>query len=452
MGAMLPKKIEIIRRALPILIAGLFLLPVSTMAGIEDLKLGMKSMYAEPGDTVWMPVYLVNHEDILVSRCSFDLSFCGSPGITFLGFSQEHSSFLDWVDQSDSGDGSGFARQYVFDGTQNVAGYGDGEIVRFQFAVSPGESVDAVCSLGISAIRIKTDDGNLVYPAEFARTIDVVAEKPPAVGDVDGNGTVTGEDAQLLLLRATGATTDTNLAGTLDISGNGVVTGYDASLILAHSVGLIARLVPQEDDYAPGFSRGDEWGSYRRLFIDLPVQVASTVYRYDIYGYEIQGLVSATVELDIRAPVHGIKAVESGVRGSVVSGHHDSDRDRYTAAVVTSDPVENGRVQLFSVFVSHDPLGGVPGVFSFENASVNEFSDIHTSAYDVPTRVFRSRPGPKLRAGESAIRVFDLQGRVVSQKRVQSEVSIIPERHAVRALAPGVYVREKTPKHSDNLK
>ena len=38
------------------------------------INFGMKITYCNPGDTVWVPIYLTNYEDFAISACQFSIS------------------------------------------------------------------------------------------------------------------------------------------------------------------------------------------------------------------------------------------------------------------------------------------------------------------------------------------------------------------------------------------
>jgi hypothetical protein len=206
------------------------------------VNLGIKTHFASPGDTLWVPVYIANFGAVTLESCQFALGY-DSGVIEILDMKLDSGLAKDWSLLDWNRDGK-TPLPIALGGARHPLGYGEGELFRIRVHVKPEAEPGDQSPLDPQDVRF--DEGKIIAATSVAGRIKV--EKPRILyGDVDGDGEADLEDALLILKHAVGRLDlpDPELpaftVAVADVSGNGEVTGHDAALVFQYSLGHIPR-------------------------------------------------------------------------------------------------------------------------------------------------------------------------------------------------------------------
>jgi hypothetical protein len=330
---------------------------------VLDISLGMRDAYIIAGDSLSVPVNLLNHEMASsVISCKFTLRISDTSSIRFSGATSDR-----WT------------AERLADGTMNFKStvgpihYGDYEIGRLKFSASSGAHPGDTIAIKLSSIEIGLEASVLKRDTVRSRIV-IVAQKPAALpGDVTNDGVVNSQDAQTILqcVANAGAVSINAPCQTIglrqaDISGNGRITAFDAALVLSSGIGQMAALDGQ------GLLPSSVSLSDARVTISAPECAATDVYRYHVYAKMSAGLISAQMGFWCDSQiVYRVKTATSSVPGAIVMTSSGDATRRYSIALMSSDGLNLQNVELATIVVQHR-MGKTAGGLKLTNVFMNE--------------------------------------------------------------------------------
>lgn len=342
----------------------------SLIQPIQKINIGMRSVYAQPGDDIWIPVFIANYEDAVeISSCQFSLRFDTSV-VTFMEAHRD-SGFADsWL--FDANDSAPDSIYFALGGIETSLGYGEGELMRCRFQVREDAADGAYTYLQIGNVMI--NEGSSISVTTTRGKI-TVADPDVMYGDVSGNGDVTAYDGAKVLQYVVGAlnlpdeTAPNFSLEVADVSGNDVITSYDAALILQYSIGLISQFPVEILAKRAATLAG---------MANLSLSVAShdaqqTVY--ELSGTNLCGYVSGefVIEFDPAMVDLAVGEVNPEIRNSTLQTALDAQNNRLNVALITNDNIDEAdEITLATITVPSVSGGDPSSALSVITALLNE--------------------------------------------------------------------------------
>ncbi len=338
-----------------------------------EINFGLKTVYAQPGDEIWVPIFLTNFEDYAISACQFTLAIDTSV-VTYMDFSVDSGLARDWLVMPNAQAGDKIV--FGMGGEQQPLSYGEGELVRCLFKVKSPLDAGVYSDLALSDIIID-EDNKLIIPTSTPGKviIDVV---DVLYGDVTGNQAVNIFDAQKILQYVVGAlslpdeTVPNFTTAVADVSGNGSITSYDAALVFQHSVGLLPSFPVQQGAAFAKRLAGTESAAFLALVPEAPESDAVT---YRLTGENLKGFVAGefAIGYDPEKINLAVGEIETAIQGATLKAQLDSKERILKVAVTTNDDIdENGEVTLLTITVPAVSPENAGVALSLAKALVNE--------------------------------------------------------------------------------
>lgn len=427
-----------------------------------EINLGMKTHYADPGDTVCVPVYLTNFEDFSISACQFNINI-DTGVVKLLDISKDSGivknwPLFGWNEEFENG------IPVALGGVETPLKYGEGELVRCRFIVNS----DAVTgdSSFVSLNNIEIDETNQIVVAT-SKSGKIVVKRPDVLyGDVTGNGVVNIFDAQKILDYIVGVLTDPQNEGcpnftteVADVSGNGMVTSYDAALVFQHSLGLLPEFPVQAALKLTKRASSASTAGAATLALALEKQSTNDGTMYSLVGSNLKGFVAGEFAIRYNPQVVSIDNVglAKTIRGATVVTKPDPTSNMLKIAITTNDRInDNSEVSLltlaFPPVQAEDPLSALElytalvneGKISTNIASATLVTDVVSRRVESGASLGNvSLKGKNLvitqnRDNRVAVRVWSLNGRCVLNRvypRSSGQIRI-----GLGSFAPGTYI------------
>ncbi len=378
-----------------------------------NINLGIKTMYALPGDTVVMPVCFANHENYNLNTCQLTLTF-DTTKVALLSLSKDSGAaktweFFDWKPVSSS------SVAVTMSGTSmHSLNYGENELFRGIFRIAPEVQLGDTCWVLLDDIDIDNQAKLVTSTSQDGRII--MEKKDIRFGDVTGEGEVTLEDAKLVQLYAAGKITLPDAACcpyftkvAADVSGNGSITGYDGVLIEQYDIGMISSF-PVETP-KPVIKRAC-------LFMKTWSTVDSEI-NYDLVGINLKGYLAGdfTITCDADLEQLAVGTIVSDIRGARLESNSGLSKTELKVVVTTIQPIRSD--DSLSIFrISMPPSRQNPNPsFTITSASINE-GKIEVG-YDTASTI------PKIARQQTlCVRVVNRTLRVASNEGTVAKVTI----------------------------
>lgn len=330
-----------------------------------EINVGMKEHFGEPGDTVWVPLYLTNFEGDSVSSAAFSLQF--DPDLVSLAAVSVDSgtakgwTLLDWnlalPDEA----------KIALGGAPKALGYGEGELLRFAFVIRPDAKAGAATAIDVANVRF--DEREDIQITNKPGRITVSGPKP-RLGDVDGDGEIDLADAAAVLAYVVGHSAGDSGAPAFskdlaDVSGKGGITSYDAALIAQYAMGLLDVFPAEAQSDAPDLPTAPlakRASSGAELLLSDPQPLEGNRYLYHLKGRGLKGLVAAEVSFRLGASAEAVESVVSGIAGARLSPLADPQGGRIGVALTTNDDVDEDEVDVLELVVRQHPGQSSPGL------------------------------------------------------------------------------------------
>lgn len=422
-----------------------------------EINLGMKTVYAQPGDEIVMPIYIANHEDYSISSCQFVMQY-DPEQLTLTSITKDEGVIAKWelFDWNEKEDGS---VTVAMGGTSTVLDYGEGELVRAVFVVSDNVSKNDTCRIGLSDIDIDEGKDLVVTTSQEGRII--ISDVSILYGDVTGNDEVTISDAQKVLSFVVGALSLPDsvccpnfTVAVADVSGNGTITSYDASLIFQYSIGLIPSFPVETALEKVLAKRSATTGLMADL--DFAVRQDSDELIYELVGSGLGGFYAGefAIECDAEADLISKSTISTNVRGATLNSRYSAADKLLKVAISSNDDIDDDeqitilRISLPPVSEKSAPEFTIRSALINEGAIATDYDDteltgIRTSLSFPPLRKRASVQvgGNRLvvRIPESCpavLAVWNLRGQRVATRVIQRNVEIVD----VRRYGKGAYV------------
>jgi hypothetical protein len=398
------------------------------------INLGMKPVYANPGDSIWIPVYLTNFENFNISSCQFSLYFDTSI-VRLTAVSRDSGIARGWDLAVNTG--AIDPVPIAMGGLTQAISYGEGELIRCRFVVNSNAKQGSSTAINIQNAGI--DENNLILATSVPGKI-TVAKPSVLYGDVTGNGEVTALDAARILEFAVGQITFPNAqlpnftVAVADVSGDGTVSSYDAALIFQYCVGMLSSFPIQNlPVLSKKAARAGVQTATAVAEVSLlgPINVSQDIYKYIVHATNIDGFIAGEFSLQCDPNIIvSIKDASPLIKNANFRAQFVSQQQQYNTAITTNDGIVSHETDLMAVTVQHKPGVSLPGM-TIKNALFNE-GRIPTSITSgtVPVQSLES-PGKNLRgiSIESnsisidnynqvpvAIRGFDMTGKMLFSK------------------------------------
>jgi hypothetical protein len=342
-----------------------------------EINLGMKTTYAQPGDTVIMPIYITNFEDFSINSCQFSMKYNSS--IAELLSVNKDSGIINTWPLFNWNPLSTDSTSIAMAGATTSIAYGEGELVRCVFRVKQSAGIHDTCTISLNNISI--DETYHMVTAMSKNGKIIIADNAVIYGDVTGNGEVNIFDAQKVMSFVVGALSLPDsiccpnfTVAVADVSGNGFITSYDAALIFQHSVGLLPEF--------PVTQTTAKKSLQKRTAFNIPVAQLTTQIENNttnelkctIIGSNLKGFVAGefSIKYDPSIVTLSRGSITTSVRGATLNSRIDQTKQLLKIAIVTNDDIdENSPVPLLSITLP--PVqGNTEKAFSIDSASINE--------------------------------------------------------------------------------
>jgi len=336
------------------------------------INIGMKSVFAKPGDSIWVPLYVTNFENFSISSCQFSLHFDTSI-VKLAAISRDSGIANGWdlVSNATNIDSVIIA----MGGLTKAISYGEGELIRCEFAIKPNAILGSSTYIDIQNVRL--DENSQVIATLIPGKI-TVATPLVMYGDVTGNGEVTALDAARVLEYVVGQISLPNsqypnfTKTVADVSGDGTISSYDAALIFQYSVGLFANFPIQNVASLQKRSVKESSNTVAEMSLSSPQNIGTDIYQYTLHAKNIQGFIAGQFVLQCNPSiVASIKDISPMIRNANLRAQFDNQLQCYNAALTTNDKIDSTYVDLFVVTVQQQPGIAQPGM-SIKTVQVNE--------------------------------------------------------------------------------
>ena len=335
-----------------------------------EINFGMKNTYANPGDTVCMPVYITNFKDFSISACQLSLNY-DTTKLTFDSAHKDSGIINQWP--LFSAVQSGSSLNIAMAGTTTPIDYGEGELFRCFFIVNPKASQDDTLAIHFSDINIDEKYNLITATGKDGRIY--IQQNHIMYGDVTGNDEVNIFDAQKVLGYVVGSvqlpdSTCSNFTSAVaDVSGNGFITSYDAALIFQHSVGLLPEF-PVECNVPASLAK---CSFVQESHLSISVQTHSDQIDYNLVGSNLKGFCAGefSIQYDPSVDISN-GSIDTKVRGATLNSKVDVNQDFLKIALVTNDDIDdNNPVTLISISLPASAKTDA-NAFAIKTALINE--------------------------------------------------------------------------------
>ena len=336
-----------------------------------EINLGMKTTYAQPGDTVTMPVFITNFEDFSISASQFVMNFDTSK-LQFIDISKDSSDFIkDWPLFNWLQSGSNIT--IAMGGAQTPISYGEGELIRSRFLVKPSTSRGDSCIIVLKDIIID-ESFNMVKATSNDGKI-IIGDFSILYGDVTGNNDVNIFDAQKVLAYVVGSISLPDsiccpnfTVAVADVSGNGSITSYDAALIFQYSVGMLQEFPVERRALQ---KKAEQSGSATLSIIEEDGGTVGVNYR--LVGSGLKGFLAGefSIQYDPTSINLSKGSITTAIRGATLNSKLDSEKKLLRIALVTNDDIDNNDVITLAT-ITIPPSSGSASALSILTALINE--------------------------------------------------------------------------------
>ncbi len=424
------------------------------MDSTVEINFGMQAHYANPGDEIWVPLYITNFEEEYdVSAVKFSLTF-NAAIIEYIEASFDSSIAKDWqFAVNDLGDSLFVGMGGI---TQSI-GYSQGELIRFKFKVKSGVTSGSYSDLVIKDIDI--DEGSGVIPSTTHGKI-LVDKIAILYGDVSGNNKVSPFDGAGIVQYVVGnldlpCDDYPNFTQTVaDVSGDTSITSYDAALVFQYSVGMLEKF-PVES-YGNGQGYGPEQFPDAALrLVKTPENNGNTVY-FDLFGENIRGTIAADIVL-----YYDTTKILAELGGSIttdlflnIESSLDVVKKYLIISITTTDDFDkNTEMKIATIEVPAVDTSLADGGLLFVSATINEeeiknlsptvvTGNITNKQCMVKNRILiNNRCGLTVHNGEKVsvtVTLYDIRGRRIYTRRFSATQKVVKVR--LNDIASGMYL------------
>ena len=405
-----------------------------------EINLGMKTTYAEPGDTVTMPVFITNFEDFSISACQFVMNFDTSR-LQFIDISKDSSKFImDWPLFNWHQSGSNIT--IAMGGAQTPISYGEGELIRSRFLVKPSVSKSDSCIIVLDHIIID-ESFNMVKATSNNGKI-IIGDFSILYGDITGNNDVNIFDAQKVLAYVVGSISLPDsvccpnfTVAVADVSGNGSITSYDAALIFQYSVGMLQEF--------PVERRALQKKAGQSVSATLSMTEENDGIHgvnYRLVGSGLKGFRAGefSIKYDPKAINLSKGSITTTIRGATLNSKLDSETNLLRIALATNDDIDNNDIVTLAT-ITAPPASGSASALSILAALINEgkiVSNISDQALSTPNlnSTIKVSPYSVTFSGRNLIishigsetidlRIWGLDGRCITRKRLSKNYTVL---------------------------
>jgi hypothetical protein len=354
------------------------LMPVSERP--FKINFGMKTSYCNPGDTVWMPIYLTNFENYAINACQFSLAI-DTTKLELLTISKDSGLVaksnwvLDWNRNTTGSIAVGLM------GTNDSIQYGEGEFVRCKFQVKSNVRQGDTCFIRLENIQID-ERYNLVSASTVPGKI--VIKKPSVIyGDVTGDGNITIFDARGILSYVIGSVklpdaNYPNFTPTIaDVSGDGTISSYDAALVFLYSLGMISEFPVVKKSYlSKSLSKTMESvPSQAVLSISPASQNSADGTKFNIIGSNLNGFLAGEFSVSYDPTAFDVNkgVVNTTLRSATLYSRIDETARRIKIALATKDEICTSEpVVLATITIPANSSSEQLNFFRLATALINE--------------------------------------------------------------------------------
>ncbi|MBD3345090.1 MAG: T9SS type A sorting domain-containing protein [Chitinivibrionales bacterium] len=340
-----------------------------------EINLGMKTAYAQPGQELWMPVYITNYEDYIeFNACQFTMNI-DTAVVTFLEASKDSGIVSDWM--LSCNEGAGNSINFALGGISTSLGYSEGELLRCKFRVKHQASGGSFSNLIISDIIV--DESGLVTATStlgriIVDTVDVL------YGDITGNRIVNAFDGAYILEHIVGnlmlpdPAVPNFTTMVADVSGNGAITSFDAALIFQHSVGLIPVFPVEQRSMGKVLSVMETASGTLQLVLNESTN--QNEIAVDMRGRNLKGYVAG--EFGVRYNPSLVNVDIGGDASSPLRGHNlamgiDKPVNKFKIALAVNDDIDdNQELTLLTLTVPRKGTEDPTSALSLVSAEINE--------------------------------------------------------------------------------
>src|SRR5690554_3367635 len=346
-----------------------------------EINFGMKTVYANPGDTVWMPIYLTNYEDWSFSSAQFVIKINPSQ-LSLIDISSDSGMVKNWML-----DWNKTFADSILVGMAGTAAtsirYGEGEFVRCQFVVGKSVDYNETCIIRMEEVNID-EKHNLISASVIPGKI-ITSVPDVYYGDVNGDGVVTVSDVQAILSYVVGEIVlpdndnypsfTTTVA---DVSGNNVISSYDAALVLQYSLGMMADFPAQ---HAKVLSKSLVSSQKQEKKTDLTVSLASMVsdqnVNFKLQGNNLSGFIAGEVALKYPETIDSELIdkidISTPLPSAGVFYKIDKQNRLIKLAITTSNDIAGDEsTDLAIITLPQNSMEQLSGTFTVERALLNE--------------------------------------------------------------------------------
>jgi hypothetical protein len=402
------------------------------------INFGMRIAYCNPGDTVWMPIYLTNFEDYAISACQFNLHIDTSK-ISLLSISKDSGLvknwLLDWNRNPTDTIKVGLA------GTAETIKYGEGEFVRCKFQVRPTVRQGDTCLIRLEELQI--DETFKLVSAQTVPGKIIIAKPKILYGDVTGDGNVTVFDARDILsevvdmIHLPDQTRPNFTAQVADVSGNGAISSYDAALVFQYSVGMLPEFPVMRAKTLPKRLMAEKRLSPTATLSLSPVsQSASDGMKFNLIGTNLNGFVAGDFVVSYNPSVANVNkgTVITTLRMANLISRLDTDKHLLRIAMTDDDDIcTSDPVVLATITLPPNSTSNPAQAFTLAQASINE-GQIQTNVSPITpiamsevkntihsSRISYRNSMLKIQTGSLpvCVRIFSLNGRLIESKRFE---------------------------------
>ena len=403
-----------------------------------EINLGMKTTFAQPGDTVVLPVYIANHEAFSISAVQLALDYSADK-LELLSMTKDSGlvarwELFDWNSASAGNVKLGMA------GTQLDLNYGEGELFRMVFVVTGKAADNDTCVITLGDVNIDEKNNLIVSTTQNGRII--IEKKSVLYGDVTGNEEVNVVDAQMVLKYVVGGIglpddcCPNFTVAVADVSGNGTITSYDAALIFQYSLGLIPAFPIETATASPKKLAKRAGVSGEKALLDIKLVSSNAQEQvFDLIGSKLFGFYAGefAISCESGSKLLSKSVITTDVKGATltsrflpadnllkvaISSNDDIDDDEPVTIVrITLPPAGDNSSPEFSVRTALINEGRIPT--DYENSGLTAIgispgvnrASVPVVAYLKNNRLIVHNS----QAGLAVVTLSDLHGRVVAK-------------------------------------
>ncbi|MBN1129286.1 MAG: hypothetical protein JXA71_09885 [Chitinispirillaceae bacterium] len=341
------------------------------------INFGMKTTYAKPGDTIWVPIYLTNFENWTFCATQFNLRINPSQ-LSLLTISEDSGMVKNWLlgwnpSATDS-------IPVAVAGTNDSVKYGEGEFLRCQFRVNPSVRDGDTCMIRMENIEI---DENFHLVSALTVPGKVIIRQPEImVGDVTGDKRVTVFDARDILSYVVGmiALPDSVnhphfTVAVADVSGNKIVTSYDAALVFQYSLGMLSEFPVMRQTHLYKWAALPVDDGVAHLGVSLASNSPTDGMKFNVTGDNLRGFVAGEMVVRYAENVANIDKgwIATALRGANLQSKVDESSRLIKIAMTTNDDITNSDpVVLATITLPPNSASNPLQAFTIERAFLNE--------------------------------------------------------------------------------